>query len=87
MRKVIEEMWPSPVARRLRITRRSPGWRPLWSGEGKMPGLKSAVDSSEYSFVKYEPSKIRRGSVSSWSVGSRWRTCSKRSAKMSCSRP
>src|ERR1017187_6505612 len=49
VRKVMEEMCPSPVARKLRINRRVPGGRSVWSGCGTMDGLNRAADSKEYS--------------------------------------
>ena len=49
---VIEEIWPSPVARRLKMNRSEPGGRSDWSGCGTMDGLNSAADSGEYSCVK-----------------------------------
>ena len=52
VRKVIEEMWPSPVARKLRTNRKEPGARSAWSGWGTMEGLNSAAASSEYSWLK-----------------------------------
>src|ERR1035437_5937131 len=39
VRKVIEEMWPSPVARRLRMNRNPPAGRSDWSGCGTIEGL------------------------------------------------
>ena len=54
LRKVIEEICPSPVARRLSRNRREPGSSPDWSGCHTIEGLKSAADSSEYSWVKYD---------------------------------
>ena len=51
-RNVIEEMWPSPVARKLSTNRREPSGMPLWSGCQTIDGLKRAADSSEYSVVK-----------------------------------
>ena len=52
MRKVMEEMCPSPVARRLRMKRNPPFGTPDWSGCGTMDGLNSAADSGEYSCKK-----------------------------------
>src|SRR5271167_1501113 len=49
VRKVMEEICPSPVARKLRIKRRAPEGRSDWSGCGTMDGLNSAADSKEYS--------------------------------------
>ena len=51
-RKVIDEMCPSPVARRLRMNRRDPSGRPDWSGCQTIDGLNRAADSSAYSWVK-----------------------------------
>src|ERR1017187_868525 len=45
VRKVMEEICPSPVARKLRIKRRAPEGRSDWSGCGTMEGLNSAADS------------------------------------------
>ena len=67
-RKVIDEMCPSPVARRLRMNRREPSGRPDWSGCQTIDGLNSAADSSAYSCVKYAPISSRRLSLMSWSV-------------------
>ena len=52
LRKVIEEMWPSPVARRLMMNRLEPSGTPDWSGAQTIEGLNSAADSSAYSCVK-----------------------------------
>ena len=52
VRKVMEEMCPSPVARRLKMKRSAPLGNPVWSGCGTMDGLNSAADSGEYSCVK-----------------------------------
>jgi hypothetical protein len=68
-RKVIEEMCPSPVARRLRMTRSEPSGRSDWSGWGTMLGLKSAAHSNEYSLVKYEPVRSLRFSESGRPIG------------------
>ena len=51
-RNVIEEMCPSPVARKLSTNRREPGGKPVWSGCQTIDGLNSAADSNEYSLVK-----------------------------------
>ena len=72
LRNVIDEMCPSPVARRLSTNRREPSSSPDWSGCQTIDGLNSAADSSAYSWVKYEPISIRRFSLSGWSV-SRYR--------------
>ena len=52
VRNSIEEMWPSPTARRLRTNRVSPGPRPDWSGWATIDGLQRAAASTEYSAVK-----------------------------------
>ena len=52
LRKTIEEMCPSPVARRLMANLTDPGGKPVWSTDGTMEGLKSAADSIAYSMVK-----------------------------------
>ena len=49
VRNSMEEMWPSPVARRLMMKRRAPSGDAVWSGCGTMEGLNSAADSSAYS--------------------------------------
>ena len=59
-RNVMDEMWPSPVARRLMMTRSEPSGTSLWSGWGTMLGLNSAAHSKEYSLVKYEPVRSLR---------------------------
>ena len=51
-RKVIEEICPSPVARRLRMNRRDPSGRPDWSGCQIIDGLNRAADSRAYSWLK-----------------------------------
>jgi hypothetical protein len=56
----MDEMCPSPVARRLMMIRHSPGDSPLWSGCGTIEGLNSAAASTEYSLVKYAPINQRR---------------------------
>ena len=56
----MEEICPSPVARRL-ITNRSPPLEtPLWSGCGTIEGLNKAADSSEYSPENNAPINISR---------------------------
>ena len=52
LRKVMDEMWPSPVARKLRMNRNASGGRLDWSGCGTMEGLNKAAASKEYSWVK-----------------------------------
>ena len=52
VRKVIEEMCPSPVARKLKMKRNAPRGKSDWSGCGTMEGLNKAADSGEYSWVK-----------------------------------
>src|SRR5579872_4739928 len=81
VRKVIEEICPSPVARKLRIKRRAPGGRSDWSGCGTMEGLKSAADSKEYSQTKYEPINSCLFSEISSSLNRSLRTCPNRSRK------
>ena len=78
MRNVIEEMCPSPVARRLRMKRNEPRGRSDWSGCGTMEGLNNAEASSEYSWLKYAPSNNFRSSDSFWSACKQGRTCSNR---------
>src|SRR5208283_5522159 len=51
-RNVMEEMCPSPVARKLRMKRKAPAGKPVWSGSGTMEGLNRAADSNEYSARK-----------------------------------
>src|SRR5438034_1896279 len=48
-RNSIDERCPAPVARRIKIKRRSPGPRPVWSGRGTIEGPDKAADSSAYS--------------------------------------
>ena len=49
LRNSMEDMCPSPVARRLMMKRSEPSATPDWSGCGTIDGLKSAADSSAYS--------------------------------------
>ena len=56
----MEEMCPSPVARRLITKRSDPGGSPSWLGCGTTEGLNSAAHSSAYSLVKNEPMSRRR---------------------------
>ena len=51
-RNSIDERCPSPMARRLKTKRCSPGASPSWLGAGTIEGLVSAADSIEYSWVK-----------------------------------
>jgi len=62
-RNSIEEMCPSPVARRLMMKRCSPSSKSLWSGWGTIEGLKRAADSSAYSPEKSAPMSKRRSRV------------------------
>src|ERR1700722_795206 len=81
VRKVMEEICPSPVARKLRTKRRAPKGRSDWSGCGTMEGLNSAADSKEYSQTKYDPINSFLCSEISSSFDRKSRTCSNRSRK------
>ena len=48
----MDEMCPSPVARKLMMNRSAPFGTFAWFGCGTIDGLKSAADSSAYSLVK-----------------------------------
>src|SRR5277367_6839516 len=63
LRKVIDEICPSPTALKLMITRLLPSCNSVWSGSETIEGLKNAADSIEYSWVKYEPISSLRYSV------------------------
>ena len=52
LRNAIDEICPSPHARKLRIKRVAHLATPRWSGCRTIEGLKRATDSSEYSLVK-----------------------------------
>ena len=71
----MDEMCPSPVARRLITKRNAPSGRLLWSGCGTTDGLNRAAHSSAYSLVKYEPisnRRLRSGSLSvNWNLATR----------------
>ena len=58
-RKVSDETWPSPTARRLRTKRSPPLGASDWSGWATMLGLKRAEASKEYSERKYAPTSWR----------------------------
>jgi hypothetical protein len=60
VRNSIEEIWPSPIDRSVRMKRRSPSPRSPWSGCGTIDGLHNAADSIAYSPVKSAPIKSRR---------------------------
>src|SRR5271165_7581390 len=45
----MDEIWPSPTARRLRMKRRSAPSRSVWSGCATIEGLNKAADSIAYS--------------------------------------
>ena len=60
VRKPIEELWPSPIARTLITKRTLPGLVPAWSGCSTMLGLQRAAPSMAYSLVKVAPSSKRR---------------------------
>ena len=81
LRNVIDEIWPSPVARRLSKNRRTPGSNPDWSGCQTIDGLNNAADSRAYSWVKYAPISIRRFSLNDWLVNRYFLTCSNRCRK------
>ena len=51
----MEEMWPSPVARRLMMKRRQPSGTPDWSGWGTIDGLNKAADSKRILAGKQGP--------------------------------
>ena len=74
--KPIDEMWPSPIWRRLIATRSSPGSRSAWSGCGTIDGLHSAAASTENSWLKYAPIRVRAVGDSSISGGTRCCTSS-----------
>jgi hypothetical protein len=60
LRNSIEEIWPSPMARRVRMKPRSLAPRPVWFGCGTIEGLNNATDSTAYSPVKNAPIKSHR---------------------------
>ena len=64
-RNSIDEMCPSPVARRLITKRKAPGGTSLWSGWGTIEGLKSAADSKAYSPENIAPMSSLRSCESS----------------------
>ena len=61
--KTIDEMCPSPVARRLMTKRTEPGGTFAWSMAGTIDGLNKAADSIAYSMVKQAPINLRRSSL------------------------
>ena len=73
----MDEMCPSPVARRLKMKRRSPLASRVWSGCATIDGLNRAADSRAYSPEKRAPINNRRASLSTCPGGIARRTFSK----------
>ena len=59
-RKTIDEICPSPVARRLITKRTEPGGTFDWSMAVTIDGLNKAAHSIAYSMVKQAPINLRR---------------------------